>query len=108
MHPCNSFVPGSVTWKLLLSSDGGSQIMLASAEMKDLDLLPRGEDKRKRDAYEKYEIRRRSAGIFSAARSRRDRRQFEQGYAECRRDRYCRWQTAPGRQVSSGMGWKRT
>jgi len=46
MHSCNSFVPGSVTGRLFFLSDGGGQIMLASAEMKDLDLLPRGEDKK--------------------------------------------------------------
>src|SRR5882672_3793468 len=97
-----------VTWRLLFLSDRGSQIMLPSAELKDLDLLSRGEDKRKRDSYEKDEIWRRSAGIFTAARGQRHGRQFEQGYAECGRDRYCGWQAAPGRQVSSGMGRKRT
>ena len=82
--------------------------MLYPAEMKDLDLLPRGEDKRKRDSYEQDEIQRRSDGLLTAAGGQRLGWQFEQGYAQCRRDGYYRGQAAPGRSVSSGMDRKRT
>jgi hypothetical protein len=73
----------------------GSQIMLSSAGMKDLDSLARGEDKRKRDSNEKNEIHRKSVGTFSVVCSQRHRRQYEQGCAAGLRDRCCRWQAAP-------------
>jgi hypothetical protein len=37
MHSCSSFVAGNATWRLVLPSDEGSQIMLSSAEMTDLE-----------------------------------------------------------------------
>jgi hypothetical protein len=46
MHFYNSFVAGDVTCSLFSSSNVGSQIMLSSAGMKDLDSLPGGEEKK--------------------------------------------------------------
>src|SRR5216684_1522580 len=102
------FVAGDVTKRLFFPSNEGSQITLSFAGSKAVDSLPRGKDKRKIDSYENDETDRRSADLLSVAGSRRHRRQQQQGNAASRRDRHSRRQTAPGRQVSSGMDWNRT
>jgi hypothetical protein len=76
---CNDailFVIKAATREFLLSSQEGSQITLSLAGMRDLDSPPQGEDKGK-DSYEKSEIYRRLADIFSVARSQCQRRKHQ-------------------------------
>src|SRR6266436_6511151 len=108
MHSCNYLIAGNATSMPSSLSNDSSQNHAFLSGNDRLDSLPRGEDKRKIDSYEKDETYRGTADIFSVACRQHHRREFQQGHAEGRRKHYCRWQTAPGGDVSSGMDWKRT